>query len=321
MSEWKETDIGLIPHDWEVVKFSEILQTTLRNGVNKPSRVRGIGDYKMVNMNEIFAHDVIKDIPMEFVELNDNERATSLLEKKDLLFARQSLVFEGAGKCSIYIGDNEKVCFEGHLIRARLNSKKSNSEFYYYFFSSSYGKRFIRTIIEQAVVAGIRGSDLKDLQIPYPPKQQQDGAVGILSCLDRKISNLRQQNETLERIAQTLFKHWFVDFEFPNEDGKPYKSSGGDMVRSEFGKIAVGWRVGKLGDEFNILMGQSPDGSSYNEDGEGLIFFQGRTDFGFRFPQVRLFTTEPKRIANKFDVLVSVRAPVGDINVAFENAV
>jgi type I restriction enzyme S subunit len=258
MSEWRETDIGLVPHDWNVVRFKELLQIPLKNGVNKPSRVRGIGDYKMVNMNEIFAHDVIKDIPMEFVELNDNEQSTSLLEKNDLLFARQSLVFEGAGKCSIYTGNNEKVCFEGHLIRARINSKKSNPEFYYYFFSSSYGKRFIRTITEQAVVAGIRGSDLKELRIPYPPKQQQDGAVDILSCLDRKIENLRKQNETLEAIAQTLFKHWFVDFEFPNADGKPYKSSGGAMEPSELGDIPAGWCASTLGNEFDIAIGRTP---------------------------------------------------------------
>jgi len=246
MSEWKETDIGLIPHDWDVVRFREVLSTPLRNGVNKPSKVRGVGDYKMVNMNEIFAHDIIYDIPMEFVELDKNEKKTSLLEKFDLLFARQSLVLEGAGKCSLYLGNNESVCFEGHLIRARLDSKKSNPKFYYYFFSSNYGKRFIRTIKEQAVVAGIRGSDLKELQVPYPPKKEQDGIAAILSCLDRKIENLRQQNETLEQIAQTLFKHWFVDFEFPNEDGKPYKSSGGEMVRSELGEIPAGWHVEPL---------------------------------------------------------------------------
>ncbi len=156
------------------------------------------------------------------------------------------------------------------------------------------------------------------LKIVLPSRIEQEDIAAVLICLDRKIENLRRQNETLEAIAQTLFKHWFVDFEFPNEDGKPYKSSGGEMVRSELGEIPIGWRVGKLGDEFDILMGQSPDGSSYNKDGEGLIFFQGRTDFGFRFPQVRVFTTEPTRIANKFDVLVSVRAPVGDINVAVE---
>jgi type I restriction enzyme S subunit len=62
--------------------------------------------------------------------------------------------------------------------------------------------------------------------------------------LSYKIENLRRQNETLEAIAQTLFKHWFVDFEFPNADGKPYKSSGGEMERSELGEIPADWRIG-----------------------------------------------------------------------------
>ena len=74
-----------------------------------------------------------------------------------------------------------------------------------------------------------------------------------------------------------------------------------------------------LYDVANITMGQSPDGNSYNEGGNGMIFFQGRTDFGFRYPSIRLYTTEPKRMANKGDILLSVRAPVGDINVAFED--
>lgn len=323
MSEWKETEIGLIPKDWDAIKFEKVLEIPLKNVLNKPSRVRGNG-YKMVNMNEIFAHDIIKDINMELVPLTEQEKSTSLLRKNDLLFARQSLVFDGAGKCSIFVGNSEDVCFEGHLIRARLNNKTSNPLFYYYFFSSAYGRRFIKTIIEQAVVAGIRGSDLKQLVIPYPPKKQQDCIAAILSCLDAKIENLRRQNETLKKIAQTLFKHWFIDFEFPfdfahgkpNADGKPYKSSGGVMVPSELGDIPEGWRVGTLGDEFEILMGQSPSGSSFNENKQGIIFFQGRTDFGFRFPAIRLYTTEPSRIAEKFDVLVSVRAPVGDVNLA-----
>lgn len=76
------------------------------------------------------------------------------------------------------------------------------------------------------------------------------------------------------------------------------------------------WKEGTLSDIANITMGQSPSGSSYNEDGSGTIFFQGRAEFGFRFPSVRLYTTEPKRIACANDTLMSVRAPVGDLNVA-----
>jgi type I restriction enzyme S subunit len=71
-------------------------------------------------------------------------------------------------------------------------------------------------------------------------------------------------------------------------------------------------------EEFEILMGQSPKGESYNEESKGTLFFQGRAEFTERFPKKRLYTTEPKRLADKFDVLVSVRAPVGDVNVASE---
>ena len=79
------------------------------------------------------------------------------------------------------------------------------------------------------------------------------------------------------------------------------------------------WRNGVLSDIADIVMGQSPDGKSYNEDGIGTVFYQGRAEFGTRFPTQRLFTTEPKRMAQENDVLISVRAPVGDLNVAKED--
>jgi type I restriction enzyme S subunit len=101
-------------------------------------------------------------------------------------------------------------------------------------------------------------------------------------------------------MAQAIFKSWFVDFE-------PF---GGVMPED--------WCYGTLSDISNITMGQSPDGSSYTEDGIGTVFYQGRAEFGPRFPTRRLFTTQPKRMAAKGDILMSVRAPVGDLNVAFE---
>jgi type I restriction enzyme S subunit len=109
-----------------------------------------------------------------------------------------------------------------------------------------------------------------------------------------------------------------VDFNFPNEQGKPYKSTGGKMIDSELGLIPAGWKVGKLKDEFEIVMGQSPAGNSYNENGDGLQFYQGRTDFGFRFPKRRIYCNAPTRTAEPLSTLVSVRAPVGDINMASE---
>jgi type I restriction enzyme S subunit len=105
---------------------------------------------------------------------------------------------------------------------------------------------------------------------------------------------------------------------FRMKNGKPYKTSGGKMVWNDEVKreIPEGWGVGNLSDIANITMGQSPPGESYNEKAEGMIFFQGCTDFGNRFPTVRLFTSSPTRFAKSGDILLSVRAPVGTLNIA-----
>ena len=104
---------------------------------------------------------------------------------------------------------------------------------------------------------GLSREDFLSLRVP-PLTEVTSAVVIVLESIEKKISNLRQQNETLESIAQTLFKHWFVDFEFPNEDGKPYKSSGGAMVRSDLGDIPLGWRVGKLGEIYKTTSGGTP---------------------------------------------------------------
>ena len=162
----------------------------------------------------------------------------------------------------------------------------------------------------------------------------------LLSSLDDKIALNNRINAKLEQMAKRLYEHWFVQFDFPvschselvseshseemlnqvqhDERIKPYKSSGGKMVWNETLKrdIPDGWEVGILSDIANITMGQSPEGSSYNEDGKGTIFYQGSTDFGIRFPTVRMYTTEPTRFSKKGDILMSVRAPVGAVNIA-----
>ena len=117
----------------------------------------------------------------------------------------------------------------------------------------------------------------------------------------------RPRNHNLEEQAQTLYKSWFVDFE-PFKDGK--------FVDSELGMIPEGWHVGTLSEIATITMGQSPSGTSFNEEGRGIFFYQGRTEFGFRFPTIRLYTTEPSRFSEPGSILMSVRAPVGDINVS-----
>ena len=159
---------------------------------------------------------------------------------------------------------------------------------------------------------------LLDLEVTLPVLDEQKRIGSILANLDRKIALNRSINHNLEAMAKQLYDYWFVQFDFPDENGKPYKSSGGKMVWNEKLKreIPVGWSDGQLSGIANIIMGQSPDGSSYNEVGNGKIFYQGSTDFGIRFPSIRQYTTAPTRFAKKRDILMSVRAPVGATNIA-----
>ena len=90
------------------------------------------------------------------------------------------------------------------------------------------------------------------------------------------------------------------------------------LVASDLGEIPEGWQVVKLGKDFHITMGQSPPGKTYNQAGDGMPLYQGRTDFGFRFPGYRIYCSAPTRLAKPGDTLVSVRAPVGDINMALD---
>jgi len=100
--------------------------------------------------------------------------------------------------------------------------------------------------------------DFYQIDLLLPQLAEQKRIADVLTCLDVRIENLRRQNETLEAIAKTLFKHWFIDFEFPNADGKPYKSSGGGMWRSEIGDIPEGWQAGELEDIADISIGRTP---------------------------------------------------------------
>jgi len=167
---------------------------------------------------------------------------------------------------------------------------------------------------------------LCDYKIRVPDVADQKKIASILSSLDAKIDLNNRINAELEAMAKTLYDYWFVQFDFPfdfaqgkpDKNGKPYKSSGGKMVWNKELKreIPEGWEVGELSDIANITMGQSPPGESYNESGAGMIFYQGCTDFGKRFPTVRMFTTQPTRFAKAGDILLSVRAPVGTLNIA-----
>ena len=224
-----------------------------------------------------------------------------------------------------FIPDNSK--YDSYVIsqsqfRVRLKREKADPAFFVYYFHTDEGQKRLLSFKNHVGVPALAQatSNFRLLQIPLPDLSTQQKVAAVLSALDAKIELNQRINAELETMARTLYDYWFVQFDFPNEKGKPYKSAGGEMVWNEALKreIPLGWEVGELSDIANITMGQSPPGESYNDHGEGKIFFQGCTDFGNRFPSVRQFTTQPTRFAKEGDILLSVRAPVGTINIAKE---
>jgi type I restriction enzyme S subunit len=202
--------------NWQEVVFETLYSIPSGNGLSRPSKVRGIG-YKFINMGELFAYDRISsDIEMERVQMNDRELSNMLVEEGDLLFARQSLVLAGAGKCSIVKQVNENTTFESHIIRVRLKKEIVDPNFYYYYFRSPICK--IKSIVTQGVQAGIRGSDLKKLKVHIPPLPIQQKIANILSKYDDLIENNRRRIELLEESARLLYKEWFVYLRFPGHE-------------------------------------------------------------------------------------------------------
>lgn len=200
---------------WERVPFESLYAIPSKNGLTRPARVRGSG-YKMINMGELFAHDRIGAIDMELVPMNEKELEAMLVDEGDLMFARQSLVLSGAGKCSIVKTVSEETTFESHIIRVRLKKDIAYPNFFFYYFKSP--QCGIKSIVTQGVQAGIRGNDLKTLPVALPPMDEQIKIADILVQYDDLIENNRRRIQLLEESARLLYQEWFVHLRFPGHE-------------------------------------------------------------------------------------------------------
>ena len=212
-----------------------------------------------------------------------------MLKQGDIVFSRVGSV----DRCSYVDQKHDGWMFSGRCLRVRPTSE-IDSEYLYYYFCLEETKQFVRNIAVGATMPSINTKLLGEVVVTFPELEQQKRISGILSAIDSKIEVNQKINDNLQQQAMALYAEMFLN------------SSNNDVTSGTLSDIAV------------ITMGQSPSGSSYNEDGVGEVFYQGRAEFGFRFPKRRLFTTEPKRMAVAGDVLLSVRAPVGDLNMAYE---
>ena len=184
---------------------------------------------------------------------------------------------------------------------------------FYYTNSKTYLEH-LRSVAHSGVQVNLSTKAIQESPILLPPLPTQRKIAAVLSAYDDLIENNTRRIEILEEMASAIYREWFVEFRFPGHEGV-------EMVESELGLIPQGWEVKQLGEMCHVIMGLSPKSEFYNETGDGLPFHQGVTDFGERFPTDRVYCTIQKRIAEADDILFSVRAPVGRINIANKKVV
>ena len=169
-------------------------------------------------------------------------------------------------------------------------------------------------------VGGVRGSleweDFCGMKLPIPSIEKQREIVREYNIIQNRIALNNQLISKLEEAAQAFYKQWFVDFEFPDENGKPYKSNGGAMVWCEELEkdIPEGWRIGILKDIIEVIMGQSPKGESYNTENIGIPLVNGPVEFGLYLTKKTKWTTSPTKLSKEGDLIMCVRgSTVGKI--------
>ena len=225
----------------------------------------------------------IKNGERNITEKGFNSCSTQLLPKNTVLFSSRAPIGYVA------IAANEVCTNQG--FKSVIPNENTDPLFLFYLLK--YNKDRIKRMGSGTTFKEVSGNTMKNIVVSVPSdKIVQKKIAIILGTIDDKIEENEKINKNLEQQAQAIYQHMFID------------------------DVHSALKKGTLSDIADITMGQSPSGSSYNEDRNGTIFFQGRAEFGFRFPSVRLYTTEPKRMAYSNDTLMSVRAPVGDINVA-----
>ena len=213
-----------------------------------------------------------------------------------------------------------------------IELKNVNRDYLYYYLTSIYGKREFEKGTVGAVQAKLPIKNIQQVSIKLPNLSQQKAIADILSSLDDKIEVNNQMNETLEEMAQALFKRWFVDFEFPNEEGKPYKSSGGEMVESELGMIPKRWNIKLASEVVDVKDGTHASPKVVNE-GYPLITSKHINGDRLRIEEANLISETDYVEVNKRskvdtgDILISMIGTVGllyyvqdlDVNFAIKN--
>lgn len=296
---YKETEIGLIPEDWDLKIFSEIVD--IIGGGTPKTRVP---EYWDGNIPWLSVVDFNNDFRTVFTtekmisELGLKNSSTKLLRKGDLIISARGTVGAIA-----QLGKD--MAFNQSCYGLRANEDFSNDFIYYLL---KFSLNILKQTTHGSTFDTITRNTFDLLKVPIPSKEEQLAITNILASIDDKIELNHEMNKTLEAIGQVIFRLWFVNFEFPTIERQPYKSNGGEMVDSKLGEIPKGWKVGKIYDICDVIYGAPFSSKLFNESGEGIPLVRIRDLKNYK---TGFFTTEkhPKgTLINPGDIIAGMDA-------------
>lgn len=239
--------------EWTEAKLTDLYD--ISSGLSKPAEEFGSG-YPFLAFKDVFNNFFVPDELDQLVNSNKSEQEKCSIKRGDVFLTRTSETMNELGMSSVALKDYVGATFNGFTKRLRPKTENVLApEFVGYYLRSRKFRNEMLAFSSMSTRASLNNEMIGTLSISFPCIEEQAEIANILKSLDDKIELNRKQNRTLEAIAQALYKHWFVDFEFPDENGNPYKSSGGALQPSELGEIPVGWSIKPLDQVADYLNG------------------------------------------------------------------
>lgn len=269
-AKFKQIETGKIPEDWEELILSKVVDINPQRFFNK-----GVSA-KCVSMSDL------KEFTKKITDYNVRKyKGGSRFQNNDTLMARITPCLENGKTAFVDFLDTDEIGFGSteFMILSAKDGKTIPQYVYYLATSPEIRRQAIKSMTGTSGRQRVDYEAFRNITVRLPSIPEQRTIAKILSDLDEKIELNHQMNKTLESVAQAIFKHWFIDFEFPNEEGKPYKSNGGKMANSELGEIPMGWRIGAIKDIVNIQSGFAFKSSCFNDEGQyGLVTIKNVQD-------------------------------------------
>jgi type I restriction enzyme S subunit len=304
-------------------KFSQLY--SMSSGISSKPEQAGHGN-PFLSFSTVFNNYFLPDNLNDLMDTSETEQETYSILKGDIFLTRTSEVVDELGMSSVALKDYPKATYSGFLKRLRPTQTDVTYHKYMAFYLRS--KLFRKTMTNNAVLtlrASLNENIFSYLALILPEYNQQVKSGDLLYLINYKIELNNRINAELESLAKTIYDYWFVQFDFPNADGKPYKSSGGEMVCVEGGgdrAIPAGWEIGTLYDLANIAGGSTPSTANplnFCKNGSAWITPKDLSlNMGNKFiSKGELDVTEAGmkdaslKIFPKDTILLSSRAPIG----------